>query len=119
LKEAKIRPSSSNWTPFARPTWRGSEIALERVNRYLARLGQEPITAGGLLAFGHRPRHFLDHCGVTLVRYAGSKPDERVLDIAGTFGRRRTTPRRPASNWWTRACSRSRCTGVVPGEATR
>ena len=93
------------------------EIALERVNRYLARLGQESITAGrlgvaqalinlrictsseggnfensptaaGLLAFGHRPRHFLDHCGVTLVRYAGSEPDERVLDsldIAGTL----------------------------------
>jgi ATP-dependent DNA helicase RecG len=90
------------------------DISLEQVNRYLARLGQIPITTSGLgvaqalinlricvssegavcptiagmLAFGHRPRHFLDHCGVTLARYAGSESSDQVvdsLDIAGTL----------------------------------
>ncbi len=88
------------------------EIALDRVNRYLARLEQEPLEAGalaltdalanlriavrieeriyptvaGMLTFGKEPRRHLDQTGVMLVRYAGREPGDEVLDSLDAAG---------------------------------
>ena len=89
-----------------------AEIGLERVNRYLARLEQEPLEAGalaltdalvnlritvrvedrvyptvaGMLAFGQEPRRHLDQACVMLVHYAGAVPGDQVLDSLDAAG---------------------------------